>query len=201
MIRTYFIFLLVAGMFGAMLSNCGGTRGARSASEPNAFDREKAYQADVLANGYKEKDNSYAGQDVVELRREPDGHFYADVEINNMPVHILVDTGASGIALSREDARRAGLATSIGMYEVVGEGAGGDVRGEYVTLNSVRLGKVTAKQDAGRHPRRRREVAARPELPAPVRQRRDQGRHDGPALERKPRRFSALPDWSSRAGC
>ncbi len=110
MIRTYFIFLLVAGMFGAMLSNCGGTRGARSASEPNAFDREKAYQADVLANGYKEKDNSYAGQDVVELRREPDGHFYADVEINNMPVHILVDTGASGIALSREDARRAGLA-------------------------------------------------------------------------------------------
>ena len=146
MIRTYFIFLLVAGMFGAMLSNCGGTRGARSTSERNAFDREKAYQADVLANGYKEKDNSYAGQDVVELRREPDGHFYADVEINNMPVHILVDTGASGIALSREDARRAGLATSIGMYEVVGEGAGGDVRGEYVTLDSVRLGKVTASK-------------------------------------------------------
>ena len=146
MIRTYFIFLLVAGMFGAMLSNCGGPRGARSASEPNAFEREKAYQADVLKNGYEENDNSYAGQDVVELKRESDGHFYADVEINNMPIHILVDTGASGIALSREDARRAGLATSIGMYEVVGEGAGGDVRGEYVTLDSVRLGKVSANK-------------------------------------------------------
>ena len=100
----------------------------------------------MLANGYQTKDNSYVGQDAVELKREPDGHFYADVEINNMPVRILVDTGASGIALTREDARRAGLPVSVGMFDVVGEGASGDVKGEYAMLDTVRLGKETARQ-------------------------------------------------------
>ena len=147
MVRTYLIFLLFAGFFGAVLSNLGGRNTAGvSGSTPNAFDREKAYQAEVLEKGYKVNDNSYAGQDVVELKRQPDGHFYADVEINNMPIHILVDTGASGIALSRNDARRAGLAVSAGMFDVIGEGAGGDVKGEFVTLDSVKLGKQTASQ-------------------------------------------------------
>ena len=147
MVRTYFIFLLFAGFFGAVLSNCS-SRSATGvgSSTPNAFDREKAYQAEVLEKGYEANDNSYAGQDVVELKRQPDGHFYADVEINNMPIHILVDTGASAIALSRDDARRAGLAVSAGMFDVIGEGAGGDVKGEFVTLDTVRLGKQTARQ-------------------------------------------------------
>ena len=76
MIRTYLIFLLFAGFFGAVLSNCS-SRNATSAgsSTPNAFEREKAYQAEVLEKGYEVNDNSYAGQDVVELKRQPDGHF------------------------------------------------------------------------------------------------------------------------------
>ena len=53
--------------------------------------------------------------DAVTLERSSDGHFYADVEINGSTVHMLVDTGAGGIALSREDARSAGIATSIGI--------------------------------------------------------------------------------------
>ena len=147
MVRAYFIFLLVAGMFGALLSTCGSrTATGASSSEPNAFEKKKAYQAEVLEKGYEVNDDSYAGQDVVELERQPDGHFYADVEINNIPIHVLVDTGASGIALSRDDARKAGLATSIGMYDVVGEGAGGDVKGEFVKLDTVRLGKQTARE-------------------------------------------------------
>jgi aspartyl protease family protein len=142
--RTYLIFIIVAGMFGAMLSNCG-TR-TNSSSGPDAGEQEKIYQAKVLSEGYEEKDESYAGQSVVELQREADGHFYADVEINNMPIRILVDTGASGIALTRDDARRAGLSVSVGMFDVVGEGAGGDVKGEYAMLDTVRLGNETARQ-------------------------------------------------------
>jgi aspartyl protease family protein len=147
MARTYLIFILIFGLFGSMLSNCGSrTNGIDNKDVPNAFEREKAYQAEVLANGYQTNDGSYAGQDVVELKREPDGHFYADVEINNMPIRILVDTGASGIALTRDDARRAGLSVSVGMFDVVGEGASGDVKGEYAMLDTVRLGKETARQ-------------------------------------------------------
>jgi clan AA aspartic protease (TIGR02281 family) len=80
----------------------------------------------------------------IALDRAGDGHFYAEVRINGNPVHMLIDTGASGIALSRGDAQSAGLATSIGMNDVVGEGADGAVRGENVKLDRVELGPLAA---------------------------------------------------------
>ena len=43
------------------------------------------------------------------LDREPDGHFYAGVRIDTSDVRMLVDTGASMIALTGEDARNIGL--------------------------------------------------------------------------------------------
>jgi aspartyl protease family protein len=80
----------------------------------------------------------------IALDRNADGHFYADVRINGATIHMLVDTGASGIALSRDDARAAGLATSIGMNDVVGEGADGAVHGEVAKLDRVELGPLSA---------------------------------------------------------
>ena len=87
---------------------------------------------------------TYNDGSTVELQREADGHFYADVQVNGSTLHMLVDTGATGIALSRDDARAAGLATSIGMNDVVGEGADGAVHGEYVKLDNVSLGGTSA---------------------------------------------------------
>jgi aspartyl protease family protein len=86
------------------------------------------------------------GDGSVRLQRDANGHFYADVQINGASVRALVDTGASIIALSRADARKAGLATSIAMPEVIGRGADGDVRGESVTLDSVSLGQTRAEK-------------------------------------------------------
>ena len=82
----------------------------------------------------------------IQLQREANGHFYADVQVNGTPVHMLVDTGASGIALTREDARKAGIATSIGMNDVVGEGADGSVRGEFVMVDRIALGSTTVEK-------------------------------------------------------
>jgi aspartyl protease family protein len=59
---------------------------------------------------------------------------------------MLVDTGASGIALSREDAQSAGIATSIGMNDVVGEGADGEIHGEFAQLDKVELGPLSAER-------------------------------------------------------
>lgn len=43
------------------------------------------------------------------LPRQIDGHYYIDAEINGVTVNFLVDTGASGVALTLEDARRIGI--------------------------------------------------------------------------------------------
>lgn len=75
----------------------------------------------------------------VTLERNSDRHFYADANVNGHAVRFLVDTGASEIALTEEDARKAGLTVDPSKYELVGEGASGIVRGQYVQLKDVQL--------------------------------------------------------------
>lgn len=80
------------------------------------------------------------GSGTITLERSSDGHFYAEAQVNGMPVNFLVDTGASGIALTKDDARRAGIYVSEGPGQVIGNGASGEVRGEFVTVERVNLG-------------------------------------------------------------
>ena len=50
-----------------------------------------------------------AGPRQVEIKAERDGHFYVDAEINMRPVRLMVDTGATVVALRMSDAQAAGL--------------------------------------------------------------------------------------------
>src|SRR5438128_1340017 len=70
-----------------------------------------------------------------ELRRAPDGHFYADAQINGTTIHFLVDTGASVVVLSREDAQRAGL--QLPSERATAMGVGGPVEVVPVMLDRI----------------------------------------------------------------
>lgn len=76
----------------------------------------------------------------VTLERNGDGHFYAEAKVNGASIRFLVDTGASGVALAQDDARRAGIPVTPSDFEVVGQGASGEVRGQPVSLERVSLG-------------------------------------------------------------
>ena len=130
----FFIFLF--GFAASALNNCG----RMGSVSPGHNLRSAGYASSSSSSSSDASSSSSSADGAVELDRASDGHFYADVEINGATVHALVDTGATGIALSRDDARSAGVATSIGMPEVVGEGADGAVRGEVVELDRVTLG-------------------------------------------------------------
>src|SRR5689334_9050019 len=43
------------------------------------------------------------------IRRAPNGHFFVNALVNGQPVRFLVDTGATTVALTVEDARRVGV--------------------------------------------------------------------------------------------
>ena len=133
----YLVVVLLLGMFAAMAGRLPS--GHSSASTVVVMNV-------AGAEGQRPAEASQSESDgAVELQRGDDGHFYADVQINGADVHALVDTGASGIALSRDDARKAGIATSIGMNDVIGRGADGDVKGEYVTIDRISLGPASAE--------------------------------------------------------
>jgi aspartyl protease family protein len=75
----------------------------------------------------------------VSLQRSSDRHFYATASVNGHDVRFLVDTGASEIALTEDDARKVGIKFDPDRYELLGEGASGFVRGQYVKLDTIQL--------------------------------------------------------------
>jgi aspartyl protease family protein len=83
----------------------------------------------------------------VLIERNSDHHYYADANVNGRPVHFMIDTGASETALTEDDAKSIGIAVDPSKYEVIGDGASGMVRGQYVDLKSIDLQGIK-QQDA-----------------------------------------------------
>ena len=79
------------------------------------------------------------------LPRQGDGHFYADAYVNDVSTRFMVDTGASTIALTGEDAEAIGLYWSDEDVQPVARGASGTVYGVHVTLDQVELGGFEAR--------------------------------------------------------
>lgn len=82
----------------------------------------------------------------VVVQRASDHHYYADATVNGHSVRFMIDTGASETALTEEDAKAIGLAVDPSRYEVIGGGASGMVRGQYVRLKDIEL-KGIRQQD------------------------------------------------------
>jgi aspartyl protease family protein len=73
------------------------------------------------------------------LARSDAGHFLAVADVNRMPVRFVVDTGADTVALTVEDAERAGVRFDRAQFQMVGQGAGGPVMGQVVTIDEITL--------------------------------------------------------------
>ena len=82
-----------------------------------------------------------AGTEVV-IARSSDHHYYTDAKVNGRQVHFMIDTGAGETALTEADAQQLGFAVDPNRYEVIGDGASGMVRGQYVQLKSIDVGGI-----------------------------------------------------------
>ena len=82
------------------------------------------------------------GATVVEVPRSRDGHYHMVLEINGAPVRFVVDTGASDLVLTADDARRIGLDPTALRYLGRAYTANGEVRTADVRLETVALGDL-----------------------------------------------------------
>lgn len=78
-----------------------------------------------------------------ELLRGPDGHFYADAQVNGANIRFMVDTGASVVVLTPGDAQRAGIA--LPSARTLAMGVGGTVEVAPVTIDRLALGPLEAR--------------------------------------------------------
>ena len=85
----------------------------------------------------------YGGE--MALDREGDGHFYAQVSVEGSDYRMLVDTGATVVALTGEDARNMGLDWDPNALAPVARGVGGPVMGVPVTIRDMAVGDFEAR--------------------------------------------------------
>ncbi|WP_353471987.1 TIGR02281 family clan AA aspartic protease [Salipiger sp. H15] len=82
----------------------------------------------------------FAEQGRIELPRASDGHYYMTLQINGTPVRFVVDTGATGMVLTQEDAERVGLTGEDLAFHSRARTANGAVETAPVRLDRVALG-------------------------------------------------------------
>jgi aspartyl protease family protein len=86
---------------------------------------------------------------VMRIEKREDGHFYLRAMVNQAEVVFMVDTGATNIALSRQDAERASIdPQSLEFTERV-QTAAGEARAAPVSIDSLTIGPYTDRDLRG----------------------------------------------------
>ncbi len=81
----------------------------------------------------------------VELSANNHGHYAAEADINGRGLSLMVDTGASLVVLTYEDAERAGVFVSDSQFTARSQTANGVARNALVTLDEVCVQSVCVR--------------------------------------------------------
>ncbi len=131
--------LLSAVYFDELKSAVSGTLIA-SVPEPAAVARNVPPDDPVALQAFKR---------VVRLNADRQGHFFASARINGRSAKVMVDTGATIVALTFEAARDVGLHLNPSHFTHRIRTANGIARVAPVTLDAVRIGDITVRNVRG----------------------------------------------------
>jgi aspartyl protease family protein len=109
-----------------ILGHADQSQALRSAQAAVAASKVDDASADDAASG-----------EAAEIAKAPDGHYWAEGEVNGQRVRFLVDTGATAVALTAEDAQRLGFQPHDLNYAFKVATANGQQRAAEVRLASV----------------------------------------------------------------
>ena len=89
------------------------------------------------------------GRSSATLYPDRGGHFFAEGFINGVPVHFLVDTGATVVAMNSQVANHLGLDYRKNGQPGVASTASGFVRTYNLRLNAVQVGDIVLRDVPG----------------------------------------------------
>lgn len=82
------------------------------------------------------------GEQILVIHKGVSGHFETDVTIDGAPLRMMVDTGASSVVLSYDDAMRLGVNPENLVFSIDVSTANGRARAAPVTLREVAIGPI-----------------------------------------------------------
>ena len=97
---------------------------------------------DVRNNTTPPRQSMSVDKRLISVPRARDGHYYLVLAVNGAPIRFVVDTGASDLVLTRQDAARAGVDPDTLVFAGRARTANGSVRTAMVTLDTVSLPPV-----------------------------------------------------------
>ncbi len=83
-----------------------------------------------------------SGAQRATLTADARGHFFATAAVNGVSMKFIIDTGASAVTISSDDAKRAGILYLSGQRSLL-QTANGVAPAYRVKLDTVRLGDIT----------------------------------------------------------
>jgi aspartyl protease family protein len=86
-----------------------------------------------------------SGRRRVELAAGRNNHYFAEAELNGRPVTVMVDTGASMVALTYDDARRAGIYPRDSEFVGRSSTANGIAKFAPVDIDRVSIGGIEVR--------------------------------------------------------
>jgi aspartyl protease family protein len=90
-------------------------------------------------------DNQQVAGKELRVTMAPDGHFWVKASINGVERRMLIDSGATVTAISRETARAAGVDTGVGLTPVMLHTANGVAAAQTGSINELRVGNIVAR--------------------------------------------------------
>jgi aspartyl protease family protein len=106
------------------------------------FQRVAAPAATAMAATAPPVPRTRQAPNLLTYRADRSGHYFVDAEVNGARIRFLVDTGASFVSLTPEDARAAGLGGNLS-YSVTLNTAHGVARAARTSLREVRLEQLS----------------------------------------------------------
>ncbi|MGA9254221.1 MAG: TIGR02281 family clan AA aspartic protease [Roseobacter sp.] len=85
----------------------------------------------------------FAEDNRIVVPRSANGHYYINADVNGTLVSFVLDTGATSLVLTKQDAAQAGLNVEDLNYYSRAMTANGEVRTAPVRLDNITLGTVT----------------------------------------------------------
>ncbi len=89
---------------------------------------------------------SVRGEDIT-IRRQDDGHYWLQLDVNGKPVRFMIDSGATTTAVNADTARETGIEVDTTGYPVFLNTANGRVTAQRGAILSLKIGS----QEIGQH--------------------------------------------------